>query len=86
MTDTLLMIINGFYINMLKLLHSPTASIVLKLALVELHGQIWGLEVECHHLTAGIPKYLRHVVAGLHTATLRVDPTHLPLVVAGCLG
>lgn len=42
----------------------------------------WGLIVERDHLAASVPENLRHVIAGIHSASLRVDPTHLPLIVA----
>lgn len=35
-----------------------SAVIVLKLSLVQLHRQIGRLEVQRHHLTAGVPEYL----------------------------
>lgn len=39
----------------------PTVAVILKLSLVQLHGQIWSLEVQCHHLTASIPKDLKQL-------------------------
>lgn len=41
----------------------------------------WGLEVQCYHLAAGIPEYLRHIITRVHSASFGVDPTHLALVV-----
>lgn len=59
----------------------PTVAVIFKFSLIQLHCQVWGLKVESHHLTAGVPEYLRHVVTGVDTTTLRVDTTHLSLVV-----
>lgn len=40
------------------------------------------LVVERHHLAAGVPKWLRVVVGGVHPGPFGVDPAHLPLVVS----
>lgn len=45
----------------------------------------WGLKVQRNHLAASIPKDLRHIITGVHSASFGVDPTHLPLVVAAHL-
>ena len=37
----------------------PAVVVVFELALVELHGKIWCLEVEGDHLTASIPEDLK---------------------------
>lgn len=38
--------------------HSPASTVVLKLSLVELHGEVGSLEVQCYHLATSIPKDL----------------------------
>lgn len=46
-----------------------------------------GLEVECHHLTANIPKHLGLVIGGVHPGAFGVNAAHLPLVVStGSIG
>ena len=67
--------------NPLTPLYSPTASIVFKLSLVELHADVRWLEIECDHLTSSIPEDLWHVVAGVIPSSLRVNPTHLTFIV-----
>ena len=51
------------------------AAVVLELALVELHGQVRRLEVERHHLAAGVPEDLGHVVGRVHPGTLVGEET-----------
>ena len=60
----------------------PTIPIIFKFSLIELHVQVWRLEVKSHHLAAGVPKYLRHIVTGIHPTSFWVDTTHLPLIIA----
>jgi hypothetical protein len=38
--------------------------VVLKLALIQLHAKVGCLEVQGHHLTAGVPENLRNTVLG----------------------
>lgn len=45
-------------------------------------SRTWSLKVQRHHLAPSVPKDLRHVITGVHTASFGVDPAHLPLVVA----
>lgn len=42
----------------------------------------WGLIVERDHLASSVPENLRHVIAGIHPASLWVYPTHLPFIIA----
>lgn len=37
----------------------PTAAVIFEFALVELHRQVWRLEIERDHLTTGVPEYLK---------------------------
>ena len=37
----------------------PAVSVVLKLSLVQLHSQVWRLEVQGNHLATGIPEDLK---------------------------
>lgn len=45
-------------------------------------SRTWSLKVQRHHLAPSVPKDLRHVITGVHTASFGVDPAHLSLVVA----
>jgi hypothetical protein len=40
--------------------------VVLKLALIQLHAKVGCLEVQGHHLTAGVPENLRNAVLGTY--------------------
>lgn len=45
-------------------------------------SRTWSLKVQRHHLAPSVPKDLRHVITGVHTASFGIDPAHLPLVIA----
>jgi hypothetical protein len=58
-----------------------TVAVVFKFTLVQLHGQVGRLKIERHHLTAGIPEDLRHVIRRVGSGTARIDARHLAFVV-----
>ena len=44
----------------IRLKEVATVPIVLKLGLIQLHCQVRGLEIQCDHLAARVPEYLKY--------------------------
>ena len=68
-----------------KFLCAQTMPSTPRIIVMREHRVTWGLEVEGHHLAAGVPEDLRHVITGVHPAPFRIDTAHLPFVIAARL-